>query len=61
MSFSTEPKTDQHLDLWTQVRVAGVELSAPAAAHTMAGRDRRSGAVTKGQPRVWLALATPLG
>ena len=24
MSFSGEPKTDQHLDQWTQVRVAGV-------------------------------------
>ena len=24
MSFSAEPKTDQYLDLWTQVRVAGV-------------------------------------
>jgi hypothetical protein len=24
MSFSAEPKTDQHLDQWTQVRVAGV-------------------------------------
>ena len=39
MSLSAEPNADKRVALWTQVTVAGVQVSAPSLAHRVAGRD----------------------